>query len=62
MPSSVLDIDEQVAPLEEHGFTIVDLLPDRTVVQLFKWDVNSQDLAAIDSLVPFHTIELEVPA
>ena len=62
MPSSVLDVDEQVAPLEEHGFTLVDLLHDRTVVQLFKWDVNSQDLAAIDSLTPFHTVELEVPA
>ena len=61
-PSAVLDMNEQVAPIEEHGFTLVDFLPDRTEVQLFKWDVNRQDLTAIDSLTPFHTAALEVPA
>ena len=49
-------------PLEEHGFTLVDFLEDRTVVRLFKWDVNSQTLDAIDELEPFHTVELEAPA
>ena len=60
-PSAHLDVDEQVAPLEEHGFTLVDFLPDRTVARLFKWDVNSQGLDAIESLEPFHTAELEAP-
>jgi hypothetical protein len=31
-----------VAPLEEHGFTLVDFERDRIKAQLFKWDVNSQ--------------------
>lgn len=62
LPSAHLDLDEQVVPLEEHGFTIVDFEQDRTVVRLFKWDVNSQTLDAIDSLEPFHTMELEAPA
>jgi hypothetical protein len=61
LPSEHLDIDEQVIPLEEHGFTLVDFLQDRTVVRLFKWDVNSQTVDAIDSLEPFHTVELEAP-
>lgn len=61
MPSAHLDLDEQVAPIEEHGFTLVDFEQDRTVVRLFKWDVNSQALDSIDSLEPFHTAELDVP-
>ena len=61
LPSAHLELHEQVAPLEEHGFTLVDFLPDRTVVQLFKWDVNSQPVAAIDSLQPFHTATLPAP-
>ena len=28
------------------------------VVQLFKWDVNTQAVEAIDALEPFHTAEL----
>lgn len=61
LPSAHLDLNEQVVPLEEHGFTIVDFLEDRTVVRLFKWDVNSQSLDAIDELEAFHTVELEAP-
>ncbi|MDP6652401.1 MAG: hypothetical protein QGF90_09905 [Gammaproteobacteria bacterium] len=61
-PSAHLDLNEQVAPLEEHGFTLVDFLQDRSVVRLFKWNVNSQPVDAIDTLEPFHTIELEAPA
>ena len=60
-PPAHLDLNERVVPLEEHGFTLVDFLPDRTVVRLFKWDVNSQPLDAIDNLEPFHTTELEAP-
>lgn len=61
-PSKVLDLQQQIAPLEEHGFTLVDLLPDKTVIQLFKWDVNSQSVADIDSLSPFFTTEIESPS
>ncbi|MEX2326957.1 MAG: hypothetical protein WD558_04445, partial [Pseudomonadales bacterium] len=58
LPAKHLDLNEEVAPVEEHGFTLVDFLPDRMVVQLFKWDVNSQSLDDIDSLQPFHITEL----
>jgi len=58
LPSQHLEFDEQVVPWEQHGFTLVDFLPDRIVAQLFKWDVNSEPLAAIDNLQPYHTVEL----
>ena len=57
-PSTHLDLDELVSPVEEHGFTLVDFLPDRIVVRLFKWDVNSEPLEVIDTLEPFYTTEL----
>ena len=57
-----LDVEEAVAPIEDHGFTLVDFLPDRIVLQQFKWDVDSQPLEAIDRLAPFYTTELPRPA
>jgi hypothetical protein len=60
-PPSHLDLDEAVPPIEEHGFTLVDFLPDRMVVSLFRWDVNSQPVEAIDRLEPFYTTELTTP-
>ena len=53
-----LDMEESVAPIEDHGFTIVDFLADRIVLQQFKWDVDRQPLEAIDTLVPFYSTEL----
>jgi len=58
MPSRYLDFDEQVVPYEQHGFTLVDFEGDRITAQLFKWDVNSEPLEAIDTLQPYHTVEL----
>jgi hypothetical protein len=60
-PSQYLDFQEQVPPIEEHGFSIVDFEQDRIVVQLFKWDVNSQPVDAIDTLQPYYTVELDRP-
>ncbi len=57
-PSAHLDLVEHVAPIEEHGFTLLDFLPDRIVLRMFRWDVNSQPLDAIDRLEPFYTTEL----
>ncbi|MBM3808674.1 MAG: hypothetical protein FJW22_10845 [Acidimicrobiia bacterium] len=62
LPSEHLDLHEQVIPREEHGFTIVDFFADRTELRLFKWDVNTQPLGAIDTLEPFHTVKLPAPA
>ncbi len=57
-PPSHLDLAETEPPIEEHGFTPVDFLSDRIVLSLFRWDVNSQSLEAIERLQPFHTIDL----
>lgn len=57
-PPAHLDLDEDVEPIEQHGFTLVDFLPDRILLRFFAWDITSQPLEAIDSLQPFHTVEL----
>ena len=60
-PPEHLDLEESVAPIEDHGFTLVDFLPDRMVLRQFRWDVDRQPLEAIDTLEPFHTSELTPP-
>ena len=60
-PSKVLDFEETVKPIEQHGFTLVDFTPDKMVLQMFKWDINKQPVEAIDTLQPFHTAELPRP-
>jgi hypothetical protein len=57
-PPAHLDMLEEVKPIEQHGFTIADFLPDSIALRFFKWDVNTQSPDAIDSLEPFHTTEL----
>jgi hypothetical protein len=61
LPSAVLDLEERVKPIEQHGFTLVDFTPDKIVLRFFKWDVKSQAVDAIDTLQPFHTAELARP-
>jgi hypothetical protein len=58
LPPVHLDMEEQVKPIEQHGFTLVDFTPDEMVLRQFKWDVKTQAPEAIDSLEPFHTAEL----
>jgi hypothetical protein len=58
MPSAHLDMVEEVKPIEQHGFTIADFLPDRIVLRMFRWDWKTQPPEAIDTLEPFHTTEL----
>ena len=60
-PPEHLDMEESVAPIEDHEFTIADFLPDRIVLRQFRWDVDRQPLDAIDALEAFHTVELPVP-
>ena len=62
MPSKHLSVDEQVKPIEQHGFTIADFTPDAIVLRFFKWDINTQSVDALDTLEPFHTAELRRPA
>jgi hypothetical protein len=57
-PPAHLDLQEDVKPIEQHGFMLADFLPDRIVVRLFKWDLKTQSPDAIDTLEPFHMVEL----
>src|SRR5258707_1029679 len=61
MPPAHLDMEEQVKPIEQHGFTVADFTPEKIVLRLFKWDIKTQSVDAIDTLQPFHTAELTRP-
>lgn len=60
-PPAHLDMREEITPIEQHGFTLVDFLRDRIVLRFFKCDLLTQSPDAIDSLEPFHTAELGRP-
>jgi hypothetical protein len=53
-----IDLHAEIAPLEQHGFTVADFQPDRIDLRFFKWNVNAESLDAIDSLEPFHRTTL----
>ena len=61
-PPAHLDMEESVAPIEDHGFTIADFHRDRVVLRQFRWDVDRQPLDAIDTLEAFYTTDLPRPA
>lgn len=54
-PSLHLDFVEEVSPIEQHGFSIVDFTPDEIKIQMFKWDYKTQLVSDISKLQPFHT-------
>ncbi len=60
-PSLHLRVDEEVKPIEQHGFTLADFTPDKIVLRFFKWDVKTQGVEALDTLEPFHRTELSRP-
>jgi len=60
-PSLHLQMDEQVKPIEQHGFTLADFTSHKVVLRMFKWDVKTQGPEALDTLEPFHTAELATP-
>jgi hypothetical protein len=62
MPPAHLDMDEQVKPIEQHGFTLVDFTPDKIALRFFKWDWKTETPESIDTLQPFHHAELIRPA
>jgi hypothetical protein len=61
-PPTHLDMQQVIPPVEQHGFTLADFLPDRTVLQFFKWDRNTQPRDAIDDLTSFQTAVLPRPS
>jgi hypothetical protein len=58
MTSGVLDFKEEIKPIEQHGFTLVDFTKDKMVLSFFKWDVDTQTIGDIDNLQPFHVKQL----
>jgi len=61
-PSLHLQMEELVKPIEQHGFTIADFTPTSITLRMFKWDKKTQSIDDIDSLEPFHVMEIPVPA
>lgn len=57
-PPTHIDLREEVAPIEQHGFTVADFQPDGIDLRFFKWDRKTMNPDAIDSLEPFHTTRL----
>ena len=57
-PPAYLDVQEEIKPIEQHGFTLADFLADRIVLRFFKWNRATDSPEAIDSLQPFHTTEV----
>jgi hypothetical protein len=57
-PTSHLDLREQIAPLEENGFTIADFTPEKVTLRFFRWNSTTQGEDEIDRLQPFKEIEL----
>jgi hypothetical protein len=58
-PPGHLDLQEQIAPVEENGFLIADVTPERITLRFFRWNSRTQTEQEIDRLQPFRTLELE---
>ena len=59
---SHLDFEEEMKPIEENGFMLVDFDKEKTVLRFFKWDIETQSPEEIDTIEPFHTEEIPKPA
>jgi hypothetical protein len=59
MPALHLSVLEDLKPLEENGFTIMDFTPERITLRYFRWNAHRDDATAIDTLEPFRTTELQ---
>lgn len=57
-PPAHIDLREEVAPIEQHGFIMAEFLADRIELRFFRWDVKTQGPDAIDLLEPFHVMRL----
>jgi hypothetical protein len=60
-PPTHIDMREDVKPIEQHGFTLADFERERIELRMFKWDRNTDSAEAIDSLEPFHVVQLTRP-
>ena len=61
-PSQVLDVQEDLKPVEENGFSIVDFTTDSIAIRYFKWKAGRDSVESIAALEPFRTSVLRRPA
>jgi hypothetical protein len=53
VPPAHIDMREDLAPIEENGFTIADFTPEGITLQYFRWNAHRDEVSAIDTLEPF---------
>ncbi|MEM7077036.1 MAG: hypothetical protein AAF513_00280 [Pseudomonadota bacterium] len=56
LPASDLRLDSPAPIAEKNGFTIVDITPEDVRMRLFAWRRETDSLADIDQLAPYHDI------
>jgi hypothetical protein len=61
-PATHIDMREDLAPIEENGFTIADFTRDSITLQYFRWNAPRDDVAAIDTLAPFRVSRFDRPS
>lgn len=61
-PPSHLTMQENLKPLEEHGFLIVDFTPEDITLNFFRFNPHQQTPSDIDELKPFRVTKLVRPA
>lgn len=54
-PPLHIEMEQLVEPIEQNGFTIADITPDKIVLRMFVWDARNQKREDIDRLEPFRT-------
>jgi hypothetical protein len=58
-PPTELTVKEGLKPIEKNGFVIVDFTPEKIIIQFFAWR-PPDPIEAIDTLEPYHKLELKV--
>jgi hypothetical protein len=61
-PPVHLQMEENLKPIEENGFILVDFTIDAITIRFFKFNYHQQNASAIDTLEPFRVTELKRPA
>ncbi len=59
-PPVELTAEQGLAPVEKNGFIIADFTAQKAVIKFYAWR-PPQPLEAIDSLTPYHVLELQNP-
>lgn len=58
VPATRLELESPAPIAEKNGFTILDVSPDEVRVRLFAWRRETATVDAIDSLTPYHDVQI----